>query len=183
MSLEHVVIGGVEYVRRKINGYNILHPVSDGIIDYDNYVYEHRLVYELANNVKLNRRQHVHHLNHVRDDNRPENLIAMTSSMHATVHASERGYHTGINHCVDCGKPLFSWKAARCPRCAHMRSRVSTHPTKEQLSEMILTMSNSEIARKLDVSDSAVRKWRKKYGLPSASEQHGWSIGVRKSAK
>jgi hypothetical protein len=38
----------------------------------------------------LNRTEHVHHLNEVRDDDRPENLIILTNSEHAKLHAKTR---------------------------------------------------------------------------------------------
>jgi len=163
-------------VRRTINGYTILHPVIDGVIDYSTYVYEHRLVFELANNTKLRKDQHVHHINHIRSDNRPENLVALTRTEHALLHAHENGFHLGINHCIDCGARLQSWKPIRCPACASKHRRVKSHPTKDQLAQMITTMNNSEIARMLGVSDTAVRKWRAKYNLPSAYEQKRMNI-------
>lgn len=171
MKTERVVFDGIEYARRMINGYYILCPITDGSINYDTYVYEHRLVYELYNNVKLTKDQHVHHINHIRNDNRPENLTVLSNSEHAYLHARENGYHSGTPYCIDCGTQLSSWKATRCVECSAQHRQVKGHPTKSQLAELILTMNNSEIARKFCVSDTAVKKWRRKYGLPSASEQ------------
>ena len=54
--------------------------------------------------------EHVHHINHVKDDNRPENLQAMTASAHMRLHGGNMPDHHGTsggytNHkcrCVDC---------------------------------------------------------------------------------
>lgn len=53
-----------------------------------------------------------------------------------------------------------AWR--RLPKFAR---RKCLHPTKEQLLHLIGTASWCEIGRKYGVSDNAVRKWAKKYGL------------------
>ena len=112
----------------------------------------------------------VHHVNHIRSDNRPENLVALTASEHAKEHALEDGKHVGQRYCIDCGKAIGKG-ATRCVACYGIHQRTKNYPTKEKLSELIQTMSNCAIGRLYDVSDSSVRKWRKKYGLPPASTQ------------
>jgi hypothetical protein len=58
--------------------------------DKDGYVLEHRYVWEQVNGpLKLN--EVVHHINGIRDDNRIENLIALTKSKHISDHVHQRG--------------------------------------------------------------------------------------------
>lgn len=47
---------------------------------------EHRLVVERELGRPLSRHEHVHHINHVKTDNRPENLQVLTNTEHYAVH-------------------------------------------------------------------------------------------------
>lgn len=49
------------------------------------YVREHILVWEQANGISLPEGWHIHHKNGMKDDNRPENLAAMTNAKHRDV--------------------------------------------------------------------------------------------------
>lgn len=53
------------------------------------YVGEHRVVMSRMLGRELNRSEHVHHKNHNKLDNRPENLELMTVSEHGRLHSKE----------------------------------------------------------------------------------------------
>jgi hypothetical protein len=68
------------------NGYimrlNPNHPFADS----NGYIMEHRLVWEKYHKACLLPWIHIHHNNHVRDDNRIENLEPITKSEHHRLH-------------------------------------------------------------------------------------------------
>ncbi|MFA4826469.1 MAG: HNH endonuclease [Methanoregula sp.] len=57
------------------------HPNAVG-----NYVPEHRLVMEKKIGRFLLRKEHVHHINHNNQDNRPENLMILSRGEHSRIH-------------------------------------------------------------------------------------------------
>ena len=173
---DFVTYGEQLYYRLILDGYYILYRVVDGIVDFSHYWLEHRFVYEHYTGLNLTSDIAIHHINHNKLDNRIENLEAMSKSEHARRHAKELGKRIGGNYCIDCGTPV-SQHAKRCKACSYKHLGRTGGPPREILAELIEHESNSAIARIYGVSDSAVKKWRRKHGLPSANEQHGTHRG------
>lgn len=82
---------------------------------YHNYkkthVFEHRLVVEQKIGRVLTKDEVVHHINHNKKDNRPENLKILSKTEHHKEHSyiSKMGYEAFINKkvvikCLECGK-------------------------------------------------------------------------------
>lgn len=72
--------------------------------------------------------------------------------------------------CIRCGKPIdVKGKTGMCKACyqATEHKEGVVRPTKEQLEKDIYTMSFLKIGKKYGVCDNTIRKWCKKYGLPS----------------
>lgn len=69
------------------------------------------------------------------------------------------------HYCPNCGKAI-SPDATRCIECGHKQQRRAEWPQKDELKELIRTNSFSSIGKQFNVSDNAVRRWCKNYGLP-----------------
>ncbi len=82
-ELNHAWNGGVH---KAINGYVYIYaPEHPRACKYhDVYVAEHRLVWEKAHNQLLPDGYIIHHLNGTKNDNRPENLVALKPKDHST---------------------------------------------------------------------------------------------------
>ncbi len=50
------------------------------------YVFEHILIWEQVHNKSVPEGCHIHHINGIKTDNRPSNLVCLSSSRHATEH-------------------------------------------------------------------------------------------------
>lgn len=68
-------------------------------------------------------------------------------------------------YCPDCGKAI-SAEGNYCPECAAIHQRRAIRPTKEELLNLIQTTPFVKIGELYGVTDNAVRKWCKVYGLP-----------------
>ena len=70
-------------------GYIIIHKPDHPFCNGQNYVMEHRLVVEAQIGRYLLPTETTHHLNEIKDDNRPKNLMAFTSkSAHRRFHGN-----------------------------------------------------------------------------------------------
>lgn len=67
--------------------------------------------------------------------------------------------------CVNCGKEI-SKGSYKCKDCYNKENRVTDRPTREELKNLIRTLSFLEIGRKYKVSDNSIRKWCKAENLP-----------------
>ncbi|HEX2676201.1 MAG TPA: HNH endonuclease [Polyangiales bacterium] len=129
--------------RKIVNGYVFLHSPNHPHADEKGYVEEHRLVAERVHKLLLPREAVVHHLNEIRSDNRPSNLvICPNQAYHIAIHNRMRriaalravGGDPAVHQlCVRCETPkAFSefhrtkhgpnGFASTCKACARVRS-------------------------------------------------------------
>lgn len=71
-------------------GYVNVYAPQHHLADKNGYVLEHRLVMETVLGRELADGEVIHHINYVKDDNRPENLIVLTPSEHSILHGPLR---------------------------------------------------------------------------------------------
>lgn len=67
-------------------GYVLLWMPDHHLANPMGYVFEHRLVWEQANDRELLPDERVHHIDGIRSNNTPENLVALTNSRHSSLH-------------------------------------------------------------------------------------------------
>ena len=146
----------------------------------DGYVYEHRIVASKMLGRVLKSNEYVHHKDENGLNNSPDNLMIFASNAdHVAFHFGAEIYEKdGVFYakefiskkdyfCVDC-KAKILYKSTRCRKCQsiYKMKNISRRPSKEELKELLQTYSFVGIGKKYGVSDSAVRKWCKFYGLP-----------------
>lgn len=76
-------------------------------------------------------------------------------------------------YCVDCGKKITG-KSTRCEECYHKNTKgvfkvpLEEMPvSREELKQLIRTTPFVKIGQQFNVTDNAIRKWCKKFNLPS----------------
>lgn len=173
-------------------GYVVVHKDGHHRADKNGFVYEHVLVAEEKIGRDLNPEEVVHHTNHIRNDNRPENIMVFaTKADHSRFHrikekieacdvdkdgvyscsestndSSYKKYKEQIelNHCRICGREIDP-KADLCREC-HLDFIRQNWPTREYLKREVRLKSFEEIGREFDVCGKTVSKWCKSYHLP-----------------
>lgn len=177
---------------RRLNGYILIylpeHPKAMKNDNWDGFVYEHVVIAEEMMGRSLREDEEVHHLDGDRSYNHAENLLVLEHSQHTKLHnylqktgatlEESNGMH-GVNsgesklvpYCP-CGKILHSLQKKYCSKScldAAPKQRKVERPSKEQLSDDLQQMSWVAIGRKYGVSDNAIRKWAKTYGIDKAT--------------
>lgn len=109
------------------------------------------------------------HINGISNDDRLENLRFLCpncNSQEDTFAGKNVKHNKKHNYCIDCGTEI-SLVSKRCVKCSPLvrKTNPSKIPTKEHLYSDMYKYTNVEIGKKYNVSETAVRKWLKKYNL------------------
>lgn len=166
----------LQQLRAECSAYSYF--LNSGYINYyidDTFKpYEHRLVAEMAYGAIPNGYQ-VHHINGIRSDNRAINLQVLSNRDHQHLHCPPSGHMAICPVCLDSFyvrqvRDAIKARQNYCSRkCLSMSQRKAQRPTPEELSKQIQEIGNwSAIGRLYGVSDNAIRKWARAYGLLAA---------------
>jgi len=103
------------------------------------------------------------HINGVHDDNRKENLRLLCPNCNSQTDTfAGRGFRQP-SFC-ECGRKKWK-KAERCNVCEHKLRRQVERPDKDTLKNLLWSQPTSQLAKQFGVSDKAIEKWAKAYGL------------------
>lgn len=187
--------------RMTTKGYYIYYMPDHHLANSSGTVYEHMLVAEEVLGRPLNKGEFVHHKDRDKTNNSPDNIMVFkTNSDHTAFHngakiekvgdvyiahkrstTTEDGKRISIDKCPMCGKEK-SCNTELCREC-YKKEQAKDIPPKEELYELLPNHSMCEIGRIYDVSDNAVRKWCRKYGLPFKREDIDKEFGIVKKKK
>lgn len=114
------------------------------------------------------------HINGNHNDNRIKNLRLLCPNCHSQTYTyagkNAIKYKRSSSHCIICGKELKT-HSTYCTECAKLNQRKTERPTREELKQMIRTMSFTEIGKMYNVTDNAIRKWCVSYNLPKTKKE------------
>ena len=140
------------------------HPLANSI----GRVWYHRHVASLREGRWVTSSEVVHHIDHDKLNNSLENLGIMSRSAHGKLHRPPEHHIV----CAQCGCAAEGAdKSKYCsPKCAQLASRRTPRPSKDELRELIDSSTWTAIGKHYGVSDNAVRKWARSYGLLQGAE-------------
>jgi len=177
---------------RMVNGYRLIylpaHPRAMKSGSHTGWVYEHIVVATDSIGRQLRDNEVVHHLDFDRSNNKSTNLLILERGQHAKLHAwlksipsswqqlvksqvdSEGNKIAYSKFCPVCNSTVQDKRGTYCSvKCYRQASRKVDRPDRDQLAKDIVNLNWLAIGRKYGVSDNAVRKWARSYGLLSQS--------------
>lgn len=117
----------------------------------------------------------LHHIDGDRDNNNLSNLQILCPNCHALTD-NYRGrkpkiksrVHRKANNVCKCGQRILD-NSINCTTCFHIKDRKVERPAKDDLITLIQQKGYLQVGKMFGVSDNAVRKWIKYYGLEPKS--------------
>lgn len=73
--------------------------------------------------------------------------------------------------CINCGEYITS-SATYCLKCRSLKNRITKRPSAQQLEQELKLSNFRQVGNKYGVTDNAVRKWCKTYGLSIHSSDY-----------
>lgn len=164
--------------------------LEDGIVEY-----EHRVVAEKMLGRKLMPGEEVHHIDENKRNNKEDNLIIFkTCADHTRFHnggelvKNDDGTHSclaiiktnrvrktlEVRVCEKCGihyEAKYKNQKFCSQKCAGF-SKVNNKPSANELKELLSKNSFEAIGRIYGVAGNSVKKWCKKYGIPSEAKYY-----------
>lgn len=117
------------------------------------------------------------HINGINNDHRLENLRWVCPNCNQQLETTNgkniQRKNYDVTLCENCGKQI-SKGSKLCKKCLDAKRKIDANKkrsettiTKQELKQLIRTTSFTKIGEKFNVSDNAIKKWCKLYGLPA----------------
>ena len=160
-------------------------------------VYEHVLVAEtILLGRPLVKGEVVHHLDCNRSNNSPDNLLVLSNPMHVKLHQWMNKYNIeptekqaeriklGCVRCYNCEFPISGHLLYCSVKCGLEKPRMRTYkterPDKVTLERLLWERPTTTLAKEFGVSDKAIEKWSKRYGIEKPPRGH-WAKQMPKA--
>ena len=129
-------------------------------------VYQHILVMVEHIGRPLYENECVHHIDRIRSNNELSNLLLLTRSEHALLHALEdRAVQKIERKCKNCGISFSATTRLFCSTECYHNSNVRFYITADELRWLVWSMPSTKVANLLGVSDTAIKKRCRKLGI------------------
>lgn len=115
------------------------------------------------------------HINGVNDDNRIDNLRMLCPNCNSQQSTFAGRKLKTIKNCPDCGIKIRK-SSNKCTNCYARDTRKVERPSKEKLQKLLWSKPTTKVAKSYGVSDNAVAKWAKSYGLDKPSRGYWQKI-------
>lgn len=151
-------------IELKVNshGYQFFQDKDHLLASKGGRVLYHRHVISLALGRWIIPKELVHHIDHDKSNNEISNLEIMTRSEHSSIHNPKKVL---TKHCPKCGIKYSGYLLTKsCEECATNPNRKFLG-TQMQLQQLLWIVPTVLIGRMFGVSDKAIEKRAKKWGL------------------
>lgn len=166
------------------NGYQYFFDKNHPLAHKDGKVLYHRHMASLKIGRWLTNEEIVHHIDGNRVNNDVNNIQVLESQReHTIIENKIRGntIHT-ISNCKDCSKELKMYdrnKSGLCGNCCR-KSRRIFDPEKEALQKLVWSMPTIKVAEIFNVTDKAIDKRCKLFGIEKPPRGYWQKIKARK---
>lgn len=160
---DYKVTGGVCKIT---SGYLWFYDPNHCLAYCNGMVYLHRHVASVKIGRWLDSEEHVHHIDGDKTNNCQSNLQIVSSSEHSKMHHPKTLSNIVCPVCLNEFKIIKSDRKYCSMKC-YRKIKPNRCPSKEELITLIKDGSYVGVGKILGVSDNAVKKWCKKYGIVS----------------
>ena len=179
---KRAIFGDLVYTRDDKTGYYLNSTVHQRL---------HRAVYERCNGA-IPKGYHIHHDDHNRGNNEPDNLIAVTGKDHKRIHAAEMTEETRKRLCINLDKnarpAAAKWHGSDAGRAWHAKHYAEMHDKMHRREWMLCEYCGRGFNGVANgtarfCSNACKSAWRRKAGLDDIIKQCEWCGREFKSNK